>query len=552
MLVNLLFRFISMFLDNFNPQHRLKSTNFRFFTIQNFFMEKLQLLWADDEIELLKPHILFLEQKGYAVTTAKSGDEALDIIKEKSFDAVLLDENMPGLSGLETLTRLKTLKSGLPVIMITKSEEEYIMEDAIGSKIADYLIKPVNPNQILLSLKKTLDNRRLVSEKTNTEYRKDFQQIGMTISDKLSFAEWSELYKKIIYWDLEIDKAQDKSMLDVLKMQKTDANAQFFKFIEKNYINWLNGKDAPNMSHTLFKNKIAPEIDKSASTFVLMIDNLRFDQWKIIEPIVAEYFKVDNEEIYCSILPTATQYARNAFFAGLLPSEIEKRFPNWWLNDEDEGLKNQHEEDFLGEQLKRLGKNVKFSYNKITNLAAGKKLADSISNLTQNKLNVIVYNFVDMLSHARTDMEVIRELADDEPAYRSITRSWFEHSPLLDMIKQIAEKKCRLIITTDHGTVHVKEASKVIGDKNVNTNLRYKTGKTMDYNKKEVFEIKNPHDAFLPKQHVSSVYIFAKENMFFAYPNNFNYYVNYYRNTFQHGGVSLEEMLIPYVALSAK
>jgi hypothetical protein len=283
-----------------------------------------------------------------------------------------------------------------------------------------------------------------------------------------------------------------------------------------------------------------------------MIDNLRFDQWKIIEPIVTEYFKVDTEEIYCSILPTATQYARNAFFAGLLPSEIEKRFPNWWLNDEDEGLKNQHEEDFLGEQLKRLGKNVKFSYNKITNIAAGKKLADSISNLTQNKLNVIVYNFVDMLSHARTDMEVIRELADDEPAYRSITRSWFEHSPLLDMIKQIAEKKCRLIITTDHGTVLVKDASKVIGDKNVNTNLRYKTGKTMDYNKKEVFEIKNPHDAFLPKQHVSSVYIFAKENMFFAYPNNFNYYVNYYRNTFQHGGVSLEEMLIPYVALSAK
>ncbi len=515
-------------------------------------MEKLQLLWADDEIELLKPHILFLEQKGYEVTTAKSGDEALDIIKEKTFDAVLLDENMPGLSGLETLTRLKVLRNGLPVIMITKSEEEYIMEDAIGSKIADYLIKPVNPNQILLSLKKTLDNRRLVSEKTNTEYRKDFQQIGMTISDKLSFAEWSELYKKIIYWDLEIDKAQDKSMLDVLKMQKTDANAQFFKFIEKNYVNWLNGKEAPHMSHTLFKNKIAPEIDKSASTFVLMIDNLRFDQWKIIEPIVSEYFKVDTEEIYCSILPTATQYARNAFFAGLLPSEIEKRFPNWWLNDEDEGLKNQHEEDFLGEQLKRLGKNVKFSYNKITNIAAGKKLADGISNLTQNKLNVIVYNFVDMLSHARTDMEVIRELADDEPAYRSITRSWFEHSPLLDMIKQIAEKKCRLIITTDHGTVLVKDASKVIGDKNVNTNLRYKTGKTMDYNKKEVFEIKNPHDAFLPKQHVSSVYIFAKENMFFAYPNNFNYYVNYYRNTFQHGGVSLEEMLIPYVALSAK
>jgi DNA-binding response OmpR family regulator len=517
-------------------------------------MEKLQLLWADDEIELLKPHILFLSQKGYDVTTAKSGDEALDLLKDNDFDAVLLDENMPGLSGLETLNRLKTLKTGLPVIMITKSEEEYIMDDAIGSKIADYLIKPVNPNQILLSLKKTLDNRRLISEKTNTEYRKDFQQIGMTLSDNLSFAEWSEVYKKIIYWDLELDKAADKSMLDVLKMQKTDANTQFCKFVEKNYLSWLNNKanDAPVMSHTLFKNRIAPEIDKSASTFVLMIDNLRFDQWKVIEPMVTDYFKVDTEEIYCSILPTATQYARNAFFAGLMPSEIEKRYPNLWMNDEEEGLKNQHEEEFLNEQLKRLGKAVKTSYNKITNIAAGKKLADNIPNLMQNKLNVIVYNFVDMLSHARTDMEVIRELADDEPAYRSITRSWFEHSPLFDMVRQIAEKKARLIITTDHGTVHVKEPSKVVGDKNVNTNLRYKTGKTLDYNKKEVFEIRNPHDAFLPKQHVSSAYIFAKENKFFAYPNNYNYYVNYYKNTFQHGGVSLEEMLIPYVALSAK
>lgn len=515
-------------------------------------MDKIQLIWADDEIELLKPHILFLNEKGYHVITATSGDEVLDLIKEKNADAVLLDENMPGLSGLETLLRLKTIKPNLPVIMITKSEEEHLMEDAIGSKIADYLIKPVNPNQILLSLKKTLQNKKLISEKTNTEYRKDFQQIGMSLSDKLSFKEWSELYKKIVYWDLELDKSDDKSMLDVLNMQKTDANTQFCKFIEKNYINWVKGNDAPTMSHTLFKNKISNHIDGNAPVFLMLIDNLRFDQWKIIEPIISDYFNVDHEEIFCSILPTATQYARNAFFAGLLPSEIEKKYPNWWLNDEDEGGKNLHEQDLLNEQLKRLGKNIKSSYTKITNHAAGKKLADNISNLMQNKLNVIVYNFVDMLSHARTDMEVIRELADDEPAYRSITRSWFEHSPLLDMIKQIASKKGKLIITTDHGTVHVKEAIKIVGDKNITTNLRYKTGKTLSYNPKEVFEVKNPHDGFLPKQHVSSVFVFAKENKFFAYPNNYNHYVNYYRNTFQHGGISLEEMLIPYLVLSAK
>jgi DNA-binding response OmpR family regulator len=517
-------------------------------------MDKIQILWADDEIELLKPHILFLNEKGYEVNTAKSGDEALEIIRDKPLDVVLLDENMPGLSGLETLTRIKAMKANLPVIMITKSEEESIMEDAIGSKISDYLIKPVNPNQILLSLKKTLDNKRLISEKTTTDYRKEFPQIGMTISDNLKFAEWAEVYKKLIYWELEIDRSSDKSMLEVLKMQKQEANTQFFKFIERNYTSWVQGKTPPPvMSHTLVKNKVAPELEKSDSVFLMVIDNLRFDQWKMIEPIVREYFKVDTEEIYYSILPTATQYARNAIFSGLMPSEMEKRFPNLWLNDEDEGGKNMHEEEFMQAQMKRLlGRDIKMSYNKITNLNAGKRLAESIPNLMQNKLNVIVYNFVDMLSHARTDMEVIRELADDEPAYRSLTVSWFEHSPLLDMIRQIAERKARLIITTDHGTVHVHEPTKVVGDKNVNTNLRYKTGKSLDYNKKDVFEIRNPADAFLPKQHVSSAFIFAKEDKFFAYPNNYNHYVNYYRNTFQHGGVSMEEMLIPFVTLTAK
>ena len=518
-------------------------------------MDKIKILWADDEINLLKPHILFLNDKGYEVITAMSGDEALDIVKEnKGLNAVLLDENMPGLSGLDTLLKIKQVNNDLPVIMITKSEEEHIMNEAIGGKIADYLIKPINPNQILLSLKKALDNKRLVSEKSNTDYRKEFGQIGMTINENLTWQEWIDIYKKIIYWELDMDKLHDKSMLDVLKMQKSDANTQFFKFIEKNYISWLNGKNPnpPTMSHTLLKNKFLKELSKDEPVFLLLIDNLRLDQWKIIQPLIQDYYQVETEDAFFSILPTATQYSRNAIFSGLMPSEMEKMFPNFWLNDEEEGGKNLHEEAFLQAQLKRLGKDIKTSYNKITNFNAGKKLSDNLSNLLQNKLNVIVYNFVDMLSHARTEMEVIRELAENETSYRSITKSWFEHSPLFDIIKQLAAKKVKIVITTDHGTVHVKEPTKILGDKNVNSNLRYKQGKALEYNYKEVFEIKNPADAFLPIQHPSSRFVFAKEDRFFAYPNNFNHYVNYYKNTFQHGGVSLEEIIIPYIVLSAK
>lgn len=517
-------------------------------------MDKINILWADDEIDLLKPHLLFLKEKGYEVKTANNGQDAIDMFGAGNFDIVFLDENMPGLSGLETLSRIKAIDGGMPIIMITKSEEEHIMEDAIGSKIADYLIKPVNPNQILLAIKKNLDNKRLIKEKTSSAYQQEFRNIGMSMSDKLSPEEWKEMYRKLVYWELELSKSQTEGMDEILAMQKTEANNLFSRFVVNNYVSWLNGsaKDAPTMSHTLFKNKIVPVMDQGESTFFILIDNLRFDQWKVIQPILSEYFKVESEDLYFSILPTATQYARNAIFAGLLPSEIERRFPKLWLNDDDEGGKNMHEAEFLADQLKRLNRDVKHSYNKVTNHATGKKLAESIPNLMSNKFNVIVYNFVDMLSHARTEMEVIRELADDEAAYRSITQSWFEHSPLLDIFKQLAERKANVIISTDHGTIRVKEPSKVIGDRNTNTNLRYKQGKNLQYEKKDVFEVKNPLDAYLPRTNVSQTFVFAKEDMFFAYPNNFHYYVNYYRNTFQHGGISLEEMIIPFVVLSSK
>jgi CheY-like chemotaxis protein len=516
-------------------------------------MDKVTILWADDEIDLLKPHVMFLESKGYAVTTVNSGDEAIEKAKESDFDIIFLDENMPGLTGLETLERIKSMQPFVPVVMITKSEEEFIMDSAIGGKISDYLIKPVNPSQILLSLKKNLETKRLVSEKTTMNYQQEFRNIGMQLGDIRTVDEWKEMYRRLVYWELELEKIQDQGLHQILQMQKIEANNLFARFVSDNYIDWVNGKssDIPAMSHTILKKKLYPVIDKEP-VFLMVIDNLRLDQWNILWPFLSEYFTLDSEDLYFSILPTATQYARNALFAGLMPSEIQKKYPNYWLNDDEEGGKNNFEKELLEAQLKFWGKNLKYSYNKITNIAAGKKLVENFNNLLGNHLNVVVYNFVDMLSHARTDMEVIRELAETEIAYRSITRSWFEHSPLFDLFKKIAEKKIKVIITTDHGTVHVNEPSKIVGDRNTNTNLRYKQGKNLNYQAKDVFEVKNPADAFLPRVNVSTTYVFAKEYKFFVYPNNYNYFVNFYEKTFQHGGISLEEMIIPYMVLSAK
>ena len=459
---------------------------------------------------------------------------------------------MPGLSGLETLSQIKEAFPLVPVVMITKSEEEHIMEEAIGSKIADYLIKPVNPNQILLSIKKILDKSKLVSQKTNSNYQQEFRQLGMLLNGRLDAEEWKELYAKLVFWEIELDTIEESGMREILEMQKKEANKLFADFIEDNYLDWLNGtEEAPLMIQNVIKNKIAPKIG-SEKIAVLLIDNLRFDQWKMIEPIFAKYFVKEEEEIVYSILPTATHYARNAFFAGLLPSEIEKRFPQLWKNEDDEGGKNMHEQDFLEAHLKRLGKNVKWSYNKITKVEAGKKLSEQFHLLKENDVNFIVYNFVDMLSHARTEMEIIRELAEDEAAYRSITVSWIEHSPLLEIIKKIAEAGIRLMITSDHGTIKVTNPVRIVGEKSTNSNLRYKVGRGLNYNKKEVFSVQNPQEAFLPKLKMSSEFVFAKGQDFFVYPNNYNHFVNYYENTFQHGGISMEEILIPYINLKPR
>lgn len=517
-------------------------------------MDAITILWADDEIDLLKPHILFLEEKGYQVLSTQSGDEALDILDEERIDIVFLDENMPGLSGLETLEIMKERYPSVPVIMITKSEEEYIMEEAIGSKISDYLIKPVNPKQILLSVKKNLDTTRLVSEKATSKYQQEFREIGMMLNDHLDEDEWIELYKKLVYWELELEKSKESGMEEVFQMQKTEANAQFGKFVERNYSDWLNHpEDGPTMSHNLFNQHVIPELKNSDTpVFFVVIDNLRYDQWKTLRPILTEDYWIDEESAFYSILPTTTQYSRNAIFAGMMPAEIERRYPDKWVNDEDEGGRNLHEQFFLSEQLKRNGLDIKFSYNKVLNVSYGNKVLREVPDMFNNPLNVIVYNFVDMLSHARTDTQIVKELANDEAAYRSVVKSWFEHSTLLSILKEIAARGGKLVITTDHGSIRVKEPSKIVGDKDVNSNLRYKQGKSLDYQEKDVLAVKNPGDVHLPKVNVSQSFVFAKDDLFFAYPNNYNHYVKYYKDTFQHGGISLEEMLIPIIKLSAR
>lgn len=518
-------------------------------------MALANIVWVDDEIESLQSQILFLQSKGYHVVSFTNGFEGIDYIKENVVDVVLLDETMPGISGLQTLQAIKEFNQNIPVVLITKNETETLMDEAIGSQITDYLLKPVNPNQVLLSLKKIIDKKTLVAEKTTTAYQQEFRNLFMAVNDNPDFNGWMDIYKKLVFWELEMEKSNSPEMQEILANQKEEANNEFFKYVSKQYPKWVHPKavDTPVMSHNLMQYKVLPHVEKGVSTFFIVIDNLRYDQWKTIQPIFAESFRILEEETYFSILPTATQYCRNAIFAGLLPIDIEKQFTTEWKNDDEEGGKNLHEETFLKALLKRLRKDdLKTSYTKILHHSDGQQMVNNIHNLLNNDLNVIVYNFVDMLSHARTEMEVLKELAADEISYRSVTKSWFEHSPLYQALKKIADKNIRIVLSTDHGSTRVKTPSKIIGDKQTTSNLRYKHGRNLNFDAKDVLAFKDPREAGLPVPNVNSSYVFAKPDGFLCYPNNYNHYVNYYKNTFQHGGISLEEMIVPVIKMVSK
>ena len=510
------------------------------------------LLWVDDEIEMLRAHIIFLEKKGYDVTTVNNGNDAIEECRKRNFDLVLLDEMMPGITGLETLQQIKDISPSTPIVMVTKSEEENIMDQAIGQKIADYLIKPVNPNQILLALKKNIHKKQIVTEVTQTGYRKEFQDIAMRIMDCNTLDDWKDIYRRLVRWELELSSA-DSDMTEMLQMQKEEANNSFAKFVRKNYLSWVapGTTQRPLMSPDIFKKCVFPAVNNGEKVFLIVIDNFRYDQWRTLAQDIGEMFDV-NEDMYMSILPTATQYARNAIFSGLMPEQIEHMFPDLWVDEDEEEGKNINEEPLVRTQIERYRRHDTFSYHKINDSAGAERLVERLGELTKNDINVVVLNFIDMLSHARTESKMVRELANNESAYRSITLSWFRHSVVGELIKALAQIDCTVILTTDHGSIRASKPIKIIGDRNTNTNLRYKLGKNLNCQSKEVFVVKNPHEAQLPAPNLSTSYVFATGNSFLAYPNNYNYYVSYYKDTFQHGGISMEEMLIPLVTLKKR
>jgi DNA-binding response OmpR family regulator len=514
----------------------------------------VKILWVDDEVELLKPHILFLEGKGYAVETVNNGYDAVEMARATPYDLIILDEMMPGMTGLETLPLVKEVRPTTPVIMVTKSEEEDIMNKAVGSKIADYIIKPVNPSQVLLSIKKNVHQQQLVTEQSTADYRAEFSRISASLADARSFADWCSIYRRLTAWEMDLSDTGDQSIREILEYQKNEAGNEFAKFVRRNYKEWINSRDAdtPVMSHTLMRTSIFPVADRHPKTTLLLIDNFRYDQWRTISPMLHNYFNVEREDFYCAILPTATQYARNAIFAGLMPLAIDKLMPAKWLNDNEEGGKNMYEEEFLRRQMQSSGKTWRTTFDKLVRPEQGRRLIDNINRVYDADFSVIVYNFLDILSHARTETEIIRDLTEDEAAFRALTRSWFEFSELFTILRLLSERGHHVVVTSDHGTIRVDNPVKVVGDRETSPNLRYKTGRNLQYDERELFVVTKPEEVQLPKSNLTSTYVFAYNRDFLVYPNNSNQFIRYYRNTFQHGGISMEEMIVPFIVLSPK
>jgi len=511
-----------------------------------------RILWADDEIDQLKPHIIFLENKGFEVTPVTNGNDAVTLIQERPFDIIFLDEQMPGMDGLATLNRIKTIQSSLPVVMITKSEEESIMEEAIGAKISDYLIKPVNPNQIVLTTKRILERHRIRNEKFAQSYLRNFNKLSERIHEEASWDEWIKIYKQLTRWDIDLESGEE-SLRQVLSDQHQEANKMFGRFISRNYKGWLNKStpERPALSIDIVNEYVMPHIKNGQTTLFFVIDCMRYDQWLLFQELLNDDFSIDTD-FYYSILPTATPYSRNAIFSGLFPLEIEDVYPELWHQGEDESSLNKYEKELLLKQLERKGMDPKVKYEKVLNASEGRKVADQIHNYLQVPLSTFVYNFVDTLVHSRSDSDVLKEIAPDVPAFRSLTKTWFQHSTLYEIFKALAEEEVVIVVTSDHGAVRALRDTKVYGDRETSTSLRYKYGRNLSAEEDASLMIDNPADYKLPTPGHSNNYMIAKEDYYFVYPTNYHRYQNRYRDTFLHGGASMEEMILPIATLRPK
>ena len=522
-------------------------------------MKPKRILWVDDEIELLRSHIIFLSEKGYEVDTVTNGEDAIASVKEKNYDLIFLDEMMAGMGGLETLGEIKEINSGIPVVMVTKSEEETLMNDAIGGKINDYLTKPVNPSQILLVCKKLLEGRKISGQYAAKDYLNDFNEISRQLLMNPDYDEWIEIYLKLTSWDVELDTHPEIDLRQTLNDQKKEANKEFSKFVEKNYKDWI------ALKHDEYRPKLTPEIPENflfdilrkenKTLFFFVLDCLRMDQWLVMEKHLSEFFKID-KEYYYSILPTATPYARNSLFSGLFPSEIEKYYPQLWQSgDDDENSMNKYEKELLQLLLdrKKIKLRNELQYIKIIDPEVGKNFENNILSYKNTHFTAVVVNFLDMIAHGRSDSDILKEIAPDESAYRSLTNSWFIHSSLFSTFKSIAKMdNVRIVVTTDHGSIRSLRGAKVLGDREASTNLRFKYGRNLKVDDKHALFIRNSEEYKLPKRGVTINYIIAKEDYYFVYPTDYHKYLTYYKDTFQHGGISMEEMILPVITMEPK
>lgn len=511
------------------------------------------ILWVDDEIDLLSAHIIYLRERGYNVQEAANGDDAIQLVGKGGIDLVLLDEMMPGRDGLSTLEGIKDLNPNLPVIMVTKSEEEHLMDEAIGKKIDDYLTKPVNLSQTLSAVKRILERQKLTEDSLTREFVSEFSRINMLLTGPMDWRDWLQVHIKLSEIDLEMERLRDVGLRQSFRDLKKQSSAEFGRFVINSYGKWVDPGGGPRLSVNVVEDYVVPLLKEGIQTFFIVIDCMRLDQWLMIEPVLADYFDI-KRDYYYSILPTATPFSRNAIFAGEYPDKVAELTPDLWSNPSSETSRNRNERQLLDRNLAKHG--LKFSaepkYVKVLDYAEGQNLAKKIKTYSSVPLLSIVYNFVDIMIHGRSESDILQEIAPNEAAFRSLVKSWFEYSHLFEMLKKLSSMDCAIVITTDHGSVIGTRGALAHGKKDTSTNLRYKFGDNLNCDAKQAWLIKNPRTLRLPVWGLATTYIIALEDYYFVYPTNYSEYKRHYRDSFQHGGISPDEMILPVSTLRPK